>query len=160
MFEFHNMTITILFSIMSSSDAMFETFFCVFPVCTWASCSCKNRPWFPSVSTWAVVILQFLLLSDGFQLLGFYEWKFKGFGSIRMIFQYFHKIFVPWSEGPPLSTSNEKWIKQLFTKWQIFGKDQFQSICRRQFKFCHNPESSSNCPSDASYMDLHSFKYK
>ena len=28
---------------MSSSDAMFETFFSVFPVCKWASCSCKNR---------------------------------------------------------------------------------------------------------------------
>ena len=56
---------------MSSSDTVFETFFCVFPVFKWASCSCKNRLWFPSVSTWAVVILYFFKLSDGFWLLSF-----------------------------------------------------------------------------------------
>ena len=31
--KFHNITNMFLFSIMSSSDAMFETFLCVFPVC-------------------------------------------------------------------------------------------------------------------------------
>ena len=31
-----------------------------------------------------------------------HEWKLKGFGSIRMIFLYFWKIFFPRSERPPL----------------------------------------------------------
>ena len=56
------------------------------------------------MSTWAVVNLEFLLLSDDFLLLGFHEWKSNGFGSIRTIFQYFCKIFITRSEGPPLSS--------------------------------------------------------
>ena len=46
----------------------------------------KEANLFPSVPTWAVVILWCLLLSDGFRLLGFYEWKLKGFESIKMSF--------------------------------------------------------------------------
>ena len=40
------------------------------------------------------------MLSDGFQLLAFYERKSKGFGSIWMIFLHFCKILVPQSEEP------------------------------------------------------------
>ena len=58
------------------------------------------------MSTWAVVNLYFFLLFDRFRLLGFYEWKSKGFGCIWMIFQYFCKTFVPKSEGPPLNLEN------------------------------------------------------
>ena len=61
---------------MSSSDAMFEASFVYFQYGNVRAahvkivCVC-----FPLVSTWAVVNLQLLLLSDGFQLLGFYSLK-------------------------------------------------------------------------------------
>ena len=83
---------------MSSSDAMFETFLCIFPVGKWASCSCKNRPWFSCVNLGQSKSL-ISLLSDDFWLLGFYEWKLKGFGSKRVILQYFCEIFVSRSES-------------------------------------------------------------
>ena len=55
------------------------------------------------VSTWAVVNLLISHVSDGFQVLTFYERKSKGFGSIWMIFLHFCKILVPQSEEPPFT---------------------------------------------------------
>ena len=56
---------------MSSSDAMFEASPVYFQYVNERVAHVKNRPCFPSVSTWAVVNLQFLLLSGGFRLLFF-----------------------------------------------------------------------------------------
>ena len=113
-------------------------------MCKWAICSCKNRPCFPLVSTWAMVGLQFLLLADGFRLLGFYEWNSKGFGRMRMTFKYFYKIFVPRSEGPPLrlsfilhrlrnkfvQLSMGQWKSQSCTKPAPWNRTQYLVIAR------------------------------
>ena len=58
---------------MSSSNAMFEASSLYFQYVNEQAAHVKNRPCFPSLSTWAVVNLSFLLLSDGSWLLGFYE---------------------------------------------------------------------------------------
>ena len=73
---------------MSSSDAMFEDSSVYYQSLN-EQAAHVNIDIFPSVSTWAVVNPLFLLLSGGFRLIVFNEWKSKGFGGIRMIFSIF-----------------------------------------------------------------------
>ena len=89
---------------MSSSDAMFEA---SSVYSQYVNEQIVKIDSVPSLSTWAVVNLLFLLLSDGFRLLGFNERKLYGFGSMKSFFLYFCKIFVPKSEGPPVTHEKE-----------------------------------------------------
>ena len=98
---------------MSSSDAMFEGPSVYFQYVNERTAYVKiDRSKSPNFS-----------LFDGFRLQGFCEWMSKGFGSIRMIFQYFCKIFVQRSEEPPLrlclfSRFFQKCFQKLFSSVQ------------------------------------------